>query len=175
MPELSLFAGFVVLLRVSALADVTRTGRSIMREHVSRGGFTLIEVITVLLLCGIVAAVLLARTSATDTARVRSEADTLRSHLRFAQLLAMNDLPGVQWGIDVSPASYRLVMHEDGVLVTPTPHNLPNENSDTHVFESGVSATAVTILFDQWGSPSATSVIVGGHTISVTSETGYIP
>ena len=137
-------------------------------------GFTLIEVVAVLVIVAILTAVAISRGIATDEVNAQTEVDTLKSHLRYAQYLAMNDIDPIQWGISLGGSSYTLVRDNAGTVTSP--YNLPGESSATHDF-SPVSATAVTVLFDEWGSPGAAdiNIAIGGQTIIVTAETGYIP
>lgn len=137
-----------------------------------RKGFTLIEVIAVLVVVAIIAAVVVSRGMSTDAVNLQAEVDTLKSHLRYAQYLAMNDIPPNQWGINVGGSSYTLVKFDGGAQSSP--YRLPNESAATHDF-SPFSASAVTILFDEWGNPDNTSITLGGQTITITANTGFIP
>jgi MSHA pilin protein MshC len=159
-------------------------------------GFTLIEIIAVLVIIVIISAVAISRSMATGAARSRAETDTLISNLRYAQYLAMNDISpttggvvtGTQWGINIGANSYQLVKYVGGALVNPTPFNLPGESSATHSFETPVvsTGTPALVLFDEWGSPysdpatklAANATITlnpGSQTITITQETGFIP
>lgn len=135
-------------------------------------GFTLIEAISVLVIVGIVAVVLISRGMSTTEVNLQTEIDTLKSHLRYAQYLAMNDIPPNQWGISVGGSSYTLVKFDGGAQSSP--YKLPNESSATHNF-TPFSATAVTVLFDECGSPDNTTITLGGQTIAITANTGFIP
>lgn len=156
-------------------------------------GFTMIEIIAVLVILGIIAAVVISRGTATDAVKVQAEVDILKGHLRYAQYLAMNDVSStttgyVLWGINIGTGSYELVKYVGGVKVTPTPFNMPNEWAATHSFASPVTATAATalVLFDEWGSPCTTALVKftvgatitlnpGSQSITITPETGFIP
>jgi len=141
-------------------------------------GFTLIEIISVLLIIAIISAVILTRTTMTNEATLRAETDTLKAHLRYAQTLAMNDAPPIQWGIEVKESSYTLVKKTNDADTTDdvvSPFSLPNESSKKHAFSS-ITATPATVWFDDWGSPSGDlSLTLGGKTITITSNTGFIP
>jgi len=141
-------------------------------------GFTLIEIIAVLIIIAIISAVVISRGTATEEAKLRAEVDTLKAHLRYAQYLAMDDLPGTQWGISIGGSSYTLVKVDTSG--TTNPYNLPGESSATHSFASGVTAVTTgsnPILFDEWGSPGTTSssITIGGQSITITATTGFIP
>ena len=138
-------------------------------------GFTIIEVIAVLVIIGIISAVLISRVSSTDVYTLTSEVETLKTNLRYAQLRAMSD--NVSWGITYTSSSCTL--QKNGA---PAPSNLPNEDSATHAFQSGVSITsgAGTVSFDEWGSPGASDISItlstgtDYRTITVTQNTGFI-
>lgn len=136
-------------------------------------GFTLIEVIAILTIIGIISAVAITKLSSTASYSVMSEADIVKSHLRYAQLRAMSD--EVPWGISFTAGSYTLL--KNGVTATT---NLPNENSAIHNLQSGVTITSgagTTISYDNWGSPGNTNKVIilsGSETITVTKNTGFI-
>jgi MSHA pilin protein MshC len=154
----------------------------------SNRGFTLIEVIAVLVILAILAAVAISRGTATDAANLQSEINTLKAHLRYAQYLAMNDVyttdptsteysTRTKWGISVSSPSYSLVKYVADASATHT-FSLPGESSATHSFANGITgpSTTITVLFDDWGSPGASNIniLIGGQTITITAETGFI-
>jgi prepilin-type N-terminal cleavage/methylation domain-containing protein len=142
-------------------------------------GFTLIEIIAVLVILAIISAVVISRGTGTDAASLQAEVDTLKGHLRYAQYLAMNDIPPVKWGIQVGGTSYTLIKVD--TAGTTSPFSLPGESS-THDFKfsSGTTVTVTgnnPILFDEWGSPGTTSssITIGGQAITITANTGFIP
>jgi prepilin-type N-terminal cleavage/methylation domain-containing protein len=154
-------------------------------------GFTLIEIIAVLVIIAIISAVVISRGTGTDAASLQAEVDTLKGHLRYAQYLAMNDIyttdttsPGyatrTKWGISVGNSSYTLVKYVADAPATHT-FNLPNESSATHSFNgiTDASSTVNPILFDDWGSPGTAniSITIGGQTITdaIKAQTGFIP
>lgn len=148
-------------------------------------GFTLIEIITVLVIVAIVSAVVISRGTGTDSADLQAEVDTLKGHLRYAQYLAMNDISPVKWGIQVSGQSYTLVRNLNGDGTTfDNPYSIPSESSATRSI-APVTATALNVLFDQWGSPynastklnSAATITLtpGPQSITINPETGFIP
>lgn len=139
-----------------------------------RNGFTLIEVIAVLVIAVILAAVIVVRGLSTADVNLQAEVDTLKSHLRYAQYLAMNDIPPNRWGIEVGDSAYELVKYEGGIKQVNI-LKLPNESSATHNF-SPITAIAWTVLFDEWGSPMITGdPKIGGQSITITANTGFIP
>jgi len=137
-------------------------------------GFTLIEVIAVLVIIAIISAVVVVRGISTADVNLQAELDTLKGHLRYAQYLAINDIPPNRWGISIGSPSYTLVQDLGGTQANP--YHLPGESSATHSFATGITATAWTVLFDEWGSPTITgSPNIGGQPITITAGTGFIP
>jgi MSHA pilin protein MshC len=139
-------------------------------RHNRDSGFTMIEVIAVLVILGVIAAVAVSKVSSISAYNVFSEAEILKTNLRFAQIKAMGDVS--PWGINIGSSAYTL---------TPSGTNLPGESSSTHTFPGGVTATPQTITFDTWGSPGAGTLIItltrgtDTATITVTKNTGFIP
>jgi prepilin-type N-terminal cleavage/methylation domain-containing protein len=163
--------------------------KKIMRYRLRNDrGFTLIEIIAVLVILAIISAVVISRGTMTDAASLQAEVDTLKGHLRYAQYLALNDISQTtgyatptKWGINISgTTSYNLVKYVSGVSAAHT-FSLPGESSATHDFKfSSGTTVAVTgnnpILFDEWGSPGTTSssITIGGQAITITANTGFI-
>ncbi len=143
-----------------------------------QNGFTLIEIIAVLILLAIVAAVATFAGGTADT-KVAAATALMKSHLRFAQVRAMNDTN--TWGIGLGSTSYTLQTGGTTAAI-----NLPGTDSPTMNLASGLtlsvnpsSITAVT--FDSWGSPGPTTISISisdganSRTITVTRKTGFIP
>ncbi len=135
-------------------------------------GFTLIEIIAVLMIIGIMSAVAVTIFSSLDKYKLISEVEILKSHLRYAQSRAMNDT-ATSWGIVITTESYTLQKNGDPAS------SLPNENSYTHTFLKGVTGDAANVTFDIWGSPSGDTTVIltagDSRTITVTPNTGFIP
>jgi prepilin-type N-terminal cleavage/methylation domain-containing protein len=144
-------------------------------------GFTLIELITVLIVLGLLSAVLLTN-SASLNGELPARLSEVRSQLRYVQLSAMKN--GVSY----------LTMQCDGTnywaqYANATTMILPGESSST-VSLSGKSMTmtAFNLRFDSLGIPydgttgtklaSASSILItaGGTnaTLTVTPETGFV-
>jgi MSHA pilin protein MshC len=135
-------------------------------------GFSMIEILAVLIVLAVVTTVVMTRAPAVER-NAFTQAAILRAHLRFAQAMAMTHDEEV-WGVTFTPASYTLIQNGNPATV-----RLPNDNSSTHNLPSGVVLTSDvdTILFDRWGSPGETTaaIDISGQTVSITRNTGFIP
>jgi MSHA pilin protein MshC len=150
----------------------------------NNNGFTMLEVIAVLIILGIITAFVVSR-GVNNRAELSSENEITKAHLRYAQCMALaNDI--YSWRITFSSGSpdyYTLskINKDDGTETNPI--NLPNEDSPTHNLPSGISITSGlgAVTFDEWGSPGTItqSIILSDgagnfETITVTKNTGFI-
>ena len=156
-------------------------------------GFTLIEIITVLIIIGIIAVVAISRMMGTsETSRV-SQQSVIKNHIRYAQSTAMKR--GAIWGIQCDGAAYWLFRTN----APATPANqvvLPGENNvQVSLANKKVSMTAFTVFFDANGRPytaytdtttntpvaaplsiTVNSLPAGSSgTFAIAPETGFIP
>lgn len=160
------------------------------RRGTCQGGFTLIEVITVLIIIGILTAVITTRGSLSADANAR--ASELRSQLRYLQLMAMKTGGANYLVLQSTGANYNAFAFYTANSTT-SPLLLPGEKSTTVSLSDKDITTLSTfaIAFDSFGIPysfasnTATKltasanidIAAGGQnaTISVTPETGYVP
>lgn len=134
----------------------------------------MIEIVAVLIVLGIITAVAISRGLSVNDVTAQSEVETLKGHLRLAQSLAMNEISPTKWGIQVNGSSYNLVRNLNGNNTTfDSPSFLPGESSATHTTTIPGSGSG-TVLFDDWGKPTATSVTFVGRSIAITPNTGFI-
>jgi len=158
-------------------------------------GFTMIEIIAVLLILGFLAFTAVSMLYQPEAVEVPERLETLKSHLRFAQAAALNS--SNVWGIEmVDSRTYALFrMNDDG---TSTRIRLPGESAVTVTLPSAVSAGAtcggagITVIsFTTWGVPcttkssspavAAADIVItlaqGSESKSVTmiKNTGYLP
>ncbi len=148
----------------------------------NQSGFTMIEVAAVLVVVGILVAVASIRVGGIiDTREDSSAASKLKSHLRYAQIRALNT-QGV-WGIAFNGSTNYSLYSWDGRSATTV--TFPGEDA-ANVPLSGVNPGLGTyVSFDDWGRPhdtqdatgnsTAISGSIGGASITITNETGYIP
>ena len=139
-----------------------------------KNGFTLLEVICVMLLIGIVSAVVISR-SRDHSVELIGEMEVVKGHLRYAQTRAMNSNEG--WGINFSTSSYTL--EENGAASATA---LPGQSGSVYTLAVGsISSTVNPIVFNQWGNPGATSITVtvsdgaDSQSFAITPLTGFIP
>jgi type II secretory pathway pseudopilin PulG len=139
----------------------------------------MIEVVAVLVIIGIISAVAVSNMG-TSQPDLIAQADSVKTHLRFAQLKALQDDTGT-WGISFAGNSYTLTQGIGAATPLPAASALPSESGNTHFFPAGVTVNTTTVTFDPWGSPGNADIAItltqGSNTapITVTANTGYIP
>jgi MSHA pilin protein MshC len=125
----------------------------------NRHGFTLIEIIAVLLIVGILAAFIVSSimdTSSTD--RIAQES-VIKNHIRYAQAAAMK--LGAVGGIKCDATDYWLFLDDDLDLTTPTdPDSAANqrtlpgeENLKVALADKKITMNTYTLFFDAHGRP----------------------
>lgn len=163
-------------------------------------GFTLIEIIVVLMIIGIVGAVLVSRIPSNKNELI-VWTDVIKSHLRYAQSRAMSS--NLIWGIQCDGSSYWLykVNEDNSITKVILPVSYPEEDTvsaDTiNLSDLITDMTMETFIlsFDSWGTPhkdlraadgqelvsgnpeSEITVSSGGNDshITITPKTGFIP
>jgi len=152
----------------------------------SSGGFTLIELVTVLVILAVISAFIASRGSTLNT-DLTARLSEVRSQLRFLQLRAMKNGTPVGLECDSADGTYGARYVANSTTIA-----LPGETSAT-ISLSGKSMTMTSFFFsfDANGIPytgatptkidSATnatiSITAGGQTgtLTVTPETGFVP
>ena len=105
--------------------------RQIVKSRLQdNSGFTLIEVISVLIILAIIAAVAVTRGMSTQNDLI-PQADIVKTHLRFAQMKALNDDVNI-WSMAFTSNSYTLSC--TGSNCPSSTIQLPSESSNTHNF-----------------------------------------
>jgi type II secretory pathway pseudopilin PulG len=158
------------------------------KSHSARhsGGFTLIEIMVILIMLGVLAGGAMSAFPDSN-ANLATEADRLRSHLRYAQIRAQADV--YQWRLVFTDAT----TYQIGPVVIPgagfTPGVVPGSDGTQGGLTDGVTAIAGTVIrFDSWGRPlsdwgnvlgadKAITLTAGARNESITirAGTGLIP
>ncbi|BCX46864.1 S23 ribosomal protein [Haloferula helveola] len=151
-----------------------------------RGGFSLIEIIAVLILLGILA-VIAASVLPRSNASLATQANQLSANLRYAQIRAQADT--YQWRLVFTDAT----TYQIGQVIVPgagfKPAVVPGTSTTQGTLTDGVTAPAGTaIRFDSWGRPlnDAGALLASDQTITLTqgslsesvvirANTGFIP
>lgn len=144
-------------------------------------GFTIIEIVAVLLIVGIVSAVVVSRITSTTQVDLASQVEVVKGHLRYAQSRAMNS--DTVWGIHFASATTYYLFQGTG---STTPVQLFGEENATVSLTAKGSSLTITppegkrVAFDSFGrpNPGITENIViktSGNDIIVTKNTGFIP
>jgi prepilin-type N-terminal cleavage/methylation domain-containing protein len=164
-----------------------------------RRGFTLMEILAILIIIGIVAAVIINRViGSSETSRATQES-VIKNHIRYAQSMAMKQ--GTVWGIKCDGVDYWLFRTNDpdtadNQIVLPDENNAKVTLANKNVTMTAL-AMPLTVFFDANGRPytaytdaavntpvgaplsiTVDSIPAGGATppaFNVTPETGFIP
>lgn len=150
-------------------------------------GFTLLEVVLVLVIAGIIGVAFVSRFMSVD-ANVAVQTDVIKTHLRYAQTRAMSS--NVIWGIEFQGTTYSLFKNgniADKVYFPGKPEYDPKHPEKdpredlTLKLPSGKSATGI-VSFDSWGKPyndasgqsNHPGGAIGDLDVIVTANTGFI-
>ena len=153
-------------------------------------GFTMIEIVIVLVVLFIVSAVVVSRFTTTGVNELMAETDALKSSLRYAQIQSLNDDTITSgWGIHF-PNNTSYILYKNGApagvmipVKDPDPVKDPPPKN-THSLQGNVRITSgvgTTVTFDRWGSPGTGSISITlqrgteNSTITITRNTGFIP
>jgi prepilin-type N-terminal cleavage/methylation domain-containing protein len=170
--------------------DAIGTMKRTFKTYINQDGFTMIEMVLVLIILAIFFATATSSLTTVNT-DVPNETEILKSSIRFAQTKALNNaIDNNTWGISFTGggSSYALVYTENGVTTSPV--NLPGEcgsnpaaciSTPTHNLQSGMTITGSAVNFNKWGSPGASDINIVLNkdgaavvTVKVTKHTGYI-
>lgn len=164
-----------------------------MSDQNKEKGFTFIELVATLLVMAIIFLVVLSRGTSTAEAEIRARAEALKSHIRLAQIRAMNMTASVSgceapFGMQMSGGSYYMFRDcNTGNRVV-----LPGAESNSISLPTDMTVSNATFSFDTWGRPydienpdpstRASSTIpltisYKGLTeqINITQNTGFVP
>jgi len=147
-------------------------------------GFTLVEILVVLVILAIAAAIIVANTTGTEDVRASSAAKMIAMDLEYAQSMAITHQDPVTVTFDPDAESYSLT-NASGALTHPTSKSeyatdfttldgLENVDIVSASFGGGQA-----VVFDELGTPDnggSVTVQVGAHAyqISVSAATGKV-
>lgn len=144
-------------------------------------GFTLVELILVMLLLGVISVVIVPRFFMVGDYQVRGYYDDVVSACRYAQKLAV--VSGCDVQISTSASGYILSKRQvcDTSSGFTRIQRLPGKDVDTVPPPAGVSLSSAVILYSPLGSAMNSSRVVTDFTLSVGSrsfnvvgETGFV-
>lgn len=175
------------------------------KTHINHRGFTMVEIVVVLIVLSIVSVIVASRFS-TGGNELMIETDGLKSSLRFAQIQSLNDDTDdqkIKWGINFPPNNTSYILYKNGSPAVDKdsrpvmiPVKIPDSVEDpppnnTHKLQGNVtvvSGMGTTVTFDKWGRPidlagnPATNDInitltqgTESKIITITKNTGFIP
>lgn len=166
--------------------SMKKTSRRGCHRRLTEAGYSFIELVAVLVIIGIAGVLVVGRFSK-GAAELDARTDTLKAHLRYAQLRAMDS--NLVWGLRYSGTGYSLFTFDGS---TQTIVRIPDEESTVvDLAGSSINLGSFSVIsFDSWGRPynGATGTgVTASQTISVsdgdgavnqiiiTRETGFIP
>lgn len=174
-----------MLYFIEFIRDEEPFGRHLIIKSNNRG-FSLIEVISILIVIAIIAAIIASRGISTSDVTFQSDVDRVKAHLRYAQSASLNS--DSTWGIDFTGSKYSLYKW-DSVAGAKVKIKIPGEDSTDLSMPEGSSITQP-VSFDGWGKPSTDpdadpianadiTLTFNGSSISrsitIYKNTGYVP
>ena len=146
-------------------------------------GFTLVELLAVIVVLSIISAVAVSRFYFSDS-NLEAQTEAIKVYLRYAQVRSMNTES--VWGISCDETN-SLRLYRDGDITSKV--LLPGEDGvDVNLTEKGISMAEFTVSFNSWGKPyddegieqdaDRTLTVSSGsesRNITITKNTGFIP
>lgn len=139
------------------------------------GGFTLVELIAVLVIIGVLAGTAATRLFSPSTYQLQAARDLVVTALYAAQQRAMTQSGAVQFIASADQIDLRQDVNGDGVF-SPTESIWAGGQQYPVAIEAGVSLSPQTLSYDRLGRTSAASISVtkGSATLSITvTASGY--
>ena len=158
-------------------------------QSTDQRGFSIVEVLVVLIIIGIVSVIIIGRGNIGRT-DLLAQTEVIKSHIRYAQSRAMNS--DRIWGIRCDDSGQAYWLFVDGASDVDNRRKLPGEESDTvDLGTYNLTLTPTTFSFDERGRPCSgdngatpltddlsLTLSAGGTettTIAVTRNTGFVP
>ena len=138
-------------------------------------GFTLIEMIAVLIILGVISTVILSRVPSVSDYEMRGELDTLKGHVRYAQACAMGS--NSTWKLDIlSSSSYSLVNADALNVYFPATESYIVTLEALNISSISGPAPPGAVSFDGFGSPGSSDVLIetSSGNFTITANTGYL-
>jgi MSHA pilin protein MshC len=169
----------------------TRPKGRVFASKARQSGYSVVELVIVLVLMGILAANAMPRFFEASRFDEMGYADAVESALRYAQKLALASRCEVR--VEVTSAGYALFRRQRQPSDPPAPAcpsggftvavNRPGGQTWTGAAPTGIGVGTLDIYFDAWGSPYDTAsgaaqtatvtLAIGARSISLEPETGY--
>lgn len=142
-----------------------------MRFTKDNRGFTLIELIAVLIVTAIVSAVVTARIHSVNSYEIAGELEKVKNHMRYAQIKAMKT--DSEWGICFTTSKKYHLFQNDAITQKRFPGE---ENVEAALISLDISSAPQTVIFDGFGSPGTDDMTIStnGGTLHVAANTGWI-
>lgn len=170
--------------------------RFVWRRQSMRGGFTLVELLIVVVILSIAAAIVVPMASSAGTMQLRSAVNMVASDLEYAKSLAIGTGRRHSVVFDATAESYEILDYNDTPIqhpVTKQPRYVVNFRTDGRLGQVDIASVsfdgATAVSFDYLGSPYSGSsgvpsalnsgvitLQVGGatRTVSVEPVTGFV-
>ena len=154
-------------------------GRCIKPERPEPGGFTMVELIVVIMIVGITAAVVAPRMGLLQGFDEIGYRDQVRATLEYARKSAVAQRRNVR--IDLAPTGVTVTVEAatpegEGTPGTYVALSLPGSGSNSIAAPANVSlpGATTTLTFDALGRTADTSYVVGSTTITIVGESGHV-
>lgn len=125
----------------------------------------MVELITVMIIVGILAAVVAPRFFSSDTFQSRGAADQVKAALRYGQKVAIAQHRNVRVDVSTAASGNCGIALAAGNVSCVIPNNVTT------------TGLPMAVTFDALGRPvpnAAASAVIGGTTLNIEQETGYV-